>query len=394
MGQRVDAVRAKPRLAGLDVLRLVAILLVLGYHMSSPPETWSRGFRNCLVAWQRGGWVGVDLFFVLSGFLVSGLLFAEYKLRGHLSVGRFFTRRGWKIYPPFIALIAVTVIVYLVRGIPIGKLRLASELLFFQSYLPGLWSHTWSLAVEEHFYLLLPMVLVLVLRWNKGSRTPLKPVLFLAAGVGGSELTLRVLNWHYRPAYTHLTHHFASHLRLDSLFFGVAISYAYHFHTGRFVESLSPWRRWLIVGGTVLLTPAFIFQIETTPLMFTLGLTLFSLASGMLLVGVLLCNLPRSRFVVLMATIGAYSYSIYLWHMAVHWWGVSLVQRAWGTPLGFGAGAAVYLIGSLALGVVMAKAVEVPALRLRDQWFPPRARGPIEDQPNPPLQPTESARPR
>lgn len=53
--------------------------------------------------------MGVDLFFVLSGFLVSGLLFTEYRSRGHLGVGRFYIRRGWKIYPPFIALIAATV---------------------------------------------------------------------------------------------------------------------------------------------------------------------------------------------------------------------------------------------------------------------------------------------
>jgi peptidoglycan/LPS O-acetylase OafA/YrhL len=369
-------------LAGLDVLRLVAILLVLGRHLSPPPDTWPRAPRALLFAWQQGGWVGVDLFFVLSGFLVSGLLFTEYKSRGRLSIGRFYMRRGWKIYPPFFTLIAVTVIVHnLMYRFPVDRRSLVSELVFVQSYVPGLWNHTWSLAVEEHFYLLLPLVLSLILRLNKGSPTPLKPVLGLAVCIAAFVLFVRLLNWQYRPGYSHITHLFASHLRLDSLFFGVAISYAYHFHTRRFVESLSPWRPWLTIGGTVLLTPAFLFQLETTPFIYTVGLTLFYLGSGMLLVGALLSGLPRSGILVLMATLGAYSYSIYLWHMPMSEWGVPLVEWAFGTSLGFGVSTAVYLIGSLAFGVVMAKIVEVPALRLRDHWFPPRSRGPIEDQP-------------
>src|SRR5207244_3621789 len=102
---------------------------------------------------------------------------------GRLSVGRFYMRRGWKIYPPFFTLIAATVIVYnLIDGVPIPRRPLGSELVFIQSYFPGLWNHTWSLAVEEHFYLLLPLALVLIQRLNRDSPTPLKPILGLAAG--------------------------------------------------------------------------------------------------------------------------------------------------------------------------------------------------------------------
>ncbi len=391
-----DTVRARPRLVGLDLLRLLAIMLVLGRHMRPPPATLSGGWSSILLSWQRGGWVGVDLFFVLSGFLISGLLFAESKSRGRLSIARFYTRRGWKIYPPFFALIAITMIVNLIHGWPVVRWRvftwpLASELMFLQSYLPGLWNHTWSLAVEEHFYVLLPLVLLLVGRLNRGSSTPFKPVLSLAAGVAVLTLLLRLLNWYYRPVYSHLTHLFASHLRFDSLFFGVAISYAYHFHTKRFIESVSPWRRWLMVGGTLLLTPAFVFQLEATPFIYTVGLTLLFVGSGMLLVGILLCNFPRSRLVVFMATLGAYSYSIYLWHMPVNDWGVKLVERACGVSLGFGVRAAVYLIGSLAIGVVMAKILEMPALRLRDRLFPPNTAGAIEN--HPPAGAGEAAKP-
>ncbi len=435
----------KPRLIGLDVLRFVAIMLVLGAHLEPPPEPWQLGWRSILViwqchdarsilwTWQRGGWIGVDLFFVLSGFLISGLLFTEYKSRGTLSVGRFYLRRGWKIYPPFFVLIAATLISNLICGTPAVEFRqLLSELLFLQSYLPGLWGHTWSLAVEEHFYLLLPLALVLMRRLKRNSPTPFQPVLPLAACIAVSALVLRLVNWHNHPNFSNITHLFPSHLRFDSLFFGVAISYVYHFHTRWFVETLTPWRRWLIVGGALLLAPTFIWPLRTTPFIFTAGYTLCYFGSGLLLVGTLLCDVTRNGPIIgarggdhgpmvgeecaptsvkngllagasgfdgflaraagFMATLGAYSYSIYLWHLAVRLYGVQLIERACGVTPGLSVRAASYVIGSLLLGVLMAKIVELPALRLRNRWFPSLTSGPIEDQPIP-LAGTSPSRP-
>ena len=121
--------------------------------------------------------------------------------------------------------------------------------------------------------------------------------------------------------------------------------------------------------GILLLSPAFAFPLETTPLIFTVGFTLFYVGSGMLLVGVLLCDVPRSRPVVVLAALGASSYSIYLWHLTASDLGRLTVELVSGTWLGFGAGAAVYVIGSLFVGVVMAKAIEVPALRFEIDGF-------------------------
>lgn len=363
-------IRPKSRLVGLDLLRLLAIALVLGRHLWPVPEDWSGGWKVFLLTWQRGGWVGVDLFFVLSGFLVSGLLFTEYKSRGSLSIGRFYVRRGWKIYPPFFVLIAVTIWFKALAGSPVPWPPLLAEIFFVQSYFPGLWGYTWSLAVEEHFYLLLPLTLLLMLKLNKKSAEPLRPVLAFAVCVAFFALFLRLANAYYQPVYSHLTHLFASHLRIDSLFFGVAISYLYHYHTNKFVEIFSPWRRWLIIGGIILLGPAFIFELETTPFIYTVGLTIFYLGSGMLLVGILLSNIPDHPVLTGLAALGAYSYSIYLWHMPVNLWGVPLVNAIFGDSLGFGIRAAVYFIGSLVVGAAMSKIIEIPALRLRDYWFP------------------------
>jgi peptidoglycan/LPS O-acetylase OafA/YrhL len=377
MDSSTTKIKTRLRLIGLDLLRLLAIMLVLGRHMWPPPADWSEGWKVFLLTWQRGGWVGVDLFFVLSGFLVSGLLFSEYKLRSELSIRRFYTRRWWKIYPPFFVLIVTTIIVDLLYGLPISLNAVGAEIFFVQSYLPGLWGYTWSLAVEEHFYLILPLSLMLILRWRKNTLEPLRPILGMAALICGLALLLRLVNAHYHPVYSHLRHLFASHLRIDALFFGVSISYLYHFHTNRFVEVFYPVRKWLILGGILLLLPVFIFQLETTPLIYTIGLTIFYLGSGLILMGVLLSEIPENRPLRLLATLGSYSYSIYLWHMPFILWGVPLIDAVFGGLLGFGIRAIIYLVGALLLGIFMAKLIEVPALRLRDLWFPPSTKGPV-----------------
>jgi len=368
----------KPRQVGLDLLRFVAIFLVLGRHLWTPPESVPDGWQSVLLAWQRGGWIGVDLFFVLSGFLVSGLLFSEFKSHDQVSPARFYTRRAWKIYPPFLVVIGVTVLLHLVYSAPIPRSSLLSELLFLQSYVPGLWGHTWSLAVEEHFYLVLPVIVLLTLRLNRASPKPLKPILGLAGATALLTLFARVLNAWGNPSYSHITHLFPSHLRLDSLFFGVALAYVYHFHHERFVATLAPWRMALIFGGLSLLAPPFLVPLESSPFAFTMGLTLLYVGSGMLMAGVLLSDIPRNQFVLGLASLGAYSYSIYLWHLPVNVLGVPFIERLAGSPLGFGGRAGVYLVGSVLAGVLMARIIEVPALHLRDRWFPARARGPLD----------------
>src|SRR6266536_4891341 len=140
--------KLKTRNRNLDALRAVAILLVLGRHFGY--------FR----LWDQVGWAGVDLFFVLSGFLISGLLFAEWKQRGSIGIARFYVRRGLKIYPAFYAFLAMTAVAGSVwpgfTPAPLTRAHALAEMLFLQSYWMGIWGHTWSLAVEEHFYIALP----------------------------------------------------------------------------------------------------------------------------------------------------------------------------------------------------------------------------------------------
>jgi peptidoglycan/LPS O-acetylase OafA/YrhL len=165
----------------LDVLRGVAILLVVLHHLGVP-------------VFRTGGWIGVDLFFVLSGFLISGLLFREWKETGTINIGRFYARRGFKIYPAFWALMAVTLAVnYWTPGIPsfpVTGRSIMAELSFTQNYWRAIWGQTWSLAVEEHFYLLLPLLLWLLQRRDPKNPFRLLPTAFAVTAL--LELGLRV----------------------------------------------------------------------------------------------------------------------------------------------------------------------------------------------------------
>ena len=159
-----------PRNFNLDALRGIAIMLVVLFHLDVP-------------VFRTGGWIGVDLFFVLSGFLISGLLFREWTTTGTINIPRFYIRRGFKIYPPFYVLLAVTVAVNLVApGIPSFPVTVRTafaEATFTQNYFQGIWGQTWSLAVEEHFYLLLPVVLWFLQRRNDNNPFRLMPTLFM-----------------------------------------------------------------------------------------------------------------------------------------------------------------------------------------------------------------------
>src|SRR5215472_2350919 len=126
------------RIRQLDVLRGVAVVLVLGRHMGSVPLDVPFVTQSALHLWLHTGWIGVDLFFVLSGFLVSGLLFREYGRLGEVHAGRFLVRRGLRIYPAFYAFLLST-------SIAIGTLgnrQFFAEATFVQNYVPGLWDHT------------------------------------------------------------------------------------------------------------------------------------------------------------------------------------------------------------------------------------------------------------
>ncbi|MBL8189851.1 MAG: acyltransferase [Acidobacteria bacterium] len=265
------------RLLSLDVLRAVAVLLVLGRHMMSPPLEWAEGQRLIFKAWQRGGWVGVDLFFVLSGFLVSRLLFSEFQKYGQISAGHFYLRRGLKIYPAFYVLLAVSLMAKALLNAPPSLKSTLAEFFFVQNYFPGIWNHTWSLAVEEHFYLMLPLLLKCFVKFgNKPEpfRGLPKLILLVVVAILGGRLVSAYL-W----GYGHYSLQFQTHSRLDGLLIGVLIAWLYTFRHAWLCAAFSQVRHYLILTGSLLLSIAFVVSLDSSPLIYTLGFSVFALAS-------------------------------------------------------------------------------------------------------------------
>ena len=145
-----SATTATPRRLDLDVVRGLAIVLALGWHFSPSPS------GNVVVdalQWpgHRFGWAGVDLFFVLSGFLMGQLVLRERARTGRFDGRRFTARRALRLWPVLYVFLAVQAVL---GADPAGS-YLWQNALHVQNYAGTSLTHLWSLAVEEHFYLLL-----------------------------------------------------------------------------------------------------------------------------------------------------------------------------------------------------------------------------------------------
>ena len=364
----------------LDFLRFVAILLVIGAHplMSHDGLGIARPLADL---WQRFGWTGVDLFFVLSGFLIGGLLFRELQHDGSLDIGRFMLRRALKIWPAYFAMLGL-MFALLVRHYSFGYAArcLLPNLLHVQNYADMTYGpdgrplilfrvsivHTWSLAVEEHFYLLLPLLLQALRR-----RLHLLPAV-AACTICGC-LILRLPN----PAhpYTAERNLWPTHLRIDSLFVGVLLAWAYHVRPGL-------WRRWtanprlLLACGLVLISPMLAIDLYSR-FTYTIGFTL--LAAGYACILSACMAWSRTPFFASaparsMARAGTYSYSVYLLLMSVGRWPAAFAARHQHTAAGWLVVMTIYVLAAFAAGILLSKAIERPALALRDRRFPPPMR--------------------
>jgi peptidoglycan/LPS O-acetylase OafA/YrhL len=381
------------RSLSLDVLRAAAVLLVLGRHMNPPGEGEHWLVRSIAEVWIRGGWVGVDLFFVLSGFLIGGLLFQEHARHGTIHVGRFLTRRGFKIYPAFYVFLALTVVYLRIRygGYP-DRALILGDALFVQNYAVSLWHHTWSLAVEEHFYILLPALLAGLLRLHRRSvasgdclpsANPFRNLPWHFLAWAAILLAVRCVHAALRP-FDYFTHAFPTHLRMDSLMFGVLLAYGSTYHAEGMKAFVERFRALLAVAAGGLLLLPFLIELSH-PFMYTAGFTCCYLGSGALLLSVVHARYTLGRVWRGVAYLGAFSYSIYLWHLAVRLWGVSHLEQLLGVQFSFLAATAAYKLGSIAVGVAMAVVVEYPVLRIRDRLFPSRSKSATVDQESAPL---------
>jgi peptidoglycan/LPS O-acetylase OafA/YrhL len=370
----------RTRVFELDILRGFAILLVLGFHNPSLPGE-SGVLRPVEGVFHAIGWSGVDLFFVLSGFLIGGLLFAEIERSGRLNAKRFLTRRMLRIWPAYycLLLVAFARLVIQTHGdwtASVGAMWPGFTNIenFIQVPRPQLW----SLAIEEHFYVLLPLLLIVLLRLRSSNRG-IRLIPHICIGLVFGCLALRGL----LVLTTHVDVRRQTYLCIDALFFGVTLAYI-RSHRPELVARVSR-NRWLMPLALMMFVPALVGGTIRD----TIGYSSLYIGYALILIrfvyrgerSAVLNRFVVSRSAGLIAWIGTYSYAIYLWHYDTGWWGYVYGENV-GTALGL-PGAVVWLCHtalwftvSIFSAVLLTRLIEAPVMRLRERFFPAAANGP------------------
>jgi peptidoglycan/LPS O-acetylase OafA/YrhL len=366
-----------PRTPALDTLRALAITLVFAYHyrifVSGRPDL---GWISVI------GWVGVDLFFVLSGYLIGNQLFAALKRGEPLSLKSFYARRALRTWPAFwVVLAAYFMFPSVMGGRPPPPLW--SFLTFTQNFglQPGTaFSHAWSLCIEEQFYLALPLVVLAARR--VGSRR--SQAWLLLAGLLAVGITARAWLWsrHGLEAtgrmdgyYPHI--YYATLCRFDEFLPGIAVALLKNFHP-------QAWRKVQAHGQALLVAAiaavgAMLYGVHSHYyvdgvgygfFMTVFGYSLMAMAFALLLMAALSPTswLHRVR-IPGAATVALWSYSIYLTHKAV-----GFVVKGQAAPFGLSPLVVLLVTGvlSLAVGGALYWLVEKPFMALRQRHFPAR----------------------
>jgi peptidoglycan/LPS O-acetylase OafA/YrhL len=344
------------RLPGLDLLRAIAIVWVMLFH------AWIVGGLSYPLQYVADyGWMGVDLFFVLSGYLIGYQLLKPLSLDEPLRLGEFYRRRAYRILPAFLTVLAVYVLFPGWREAPGLQpvwqfLTFTLNLLIDYAGHPA-FSHAWSLCVEEQFYLVFPLLAWMLARRRSFATTMCVSVVIVIGGM----LLRAYASWHdmdylqtiYYPTYT----------RLDGLLAGVLLA-AIQAYRAPWWHALQARANQLAIAGLVVVGGAiwlFRHRLAFTPSVF--GFPLLSLGLAML-VCVAAGRQSFGRWHVPGAGwIAAISYSLYLSHkLAMH--ATATLLASWPAihgPLAF----AIQAMAILGLGVLLHVGVERPFLRLR-----------------------------
>jgi peptidoglycan/LPS O-acetylase OafA/YrhL len=314
------------RLRPLDGVRALAVLAVLGAHAGIP--------------FLPGGFVGVDVFFVLSGFLITSLLYAELAATGRIDLGGFWTRRARRLLPAALVMI-VAVLAARPLFVPDSVVALRRDAIaaalwsgnwrwalqgtdyFALGGTPSPLQHTWSLAVEEQFYVVWPLLL-LACRAMKGRRL----LAFSLAGVAASAVATYVLARVASPGRVY----FGTDTRAQELLVGAAVAallastwrWRVANPLGRRSPQLAghPWLPLLLSACGLAALAGIATTADGAPSEFRDGLLLLTaLAAAALVAGAVLDSghaVARFLSTRLLVGIGRISYGLYLWHWPVY----------------------------------------------------------------------------
>jgi peptidoglycan/LPS O-acetylase OafA/YrhL len=249
----------------------------------------------------------------------------------------------------------------------VPRLRdVAGEVLFLQNYIGALSNHTWSLAVEEHFYIAIALLLSLLLRWDNSQ--PFRYFAWSCCAVFASCLLVRIASAHLFSAFSWRLHVYGTHLRIDSLAFGSLVGYLWHFHDLKRKINWVP-TPVLVFVGVLLISPSFASRLGESRFLQTFGFTLIYLGAGLFLLAGLRFQNHQSPVCKCLASMGAYSYSIYLWHMVVNATAFACFAP-FANTWNYAAYVISYIVGALLFGYIMHRLIEAPSLAIRDRFFP------------------------
>jgi peptidoglycan/LPS O-acetylase OafA/YrhL len=354
------------RLPGLDLLRSIAIVWVMLFH------SFLVGGLGADFAWlSRYGWAGVDIFFVLSGFLIGTQVFRPLQRGEPMRYGDFYARRAWRILPAFAVVLALYACVPDWREAPglqpWWQFATFTVNLLIDYERNQAFSHAWSLCVEEHFYLVFPLLAYALTRRASALRGVAVWVAMVALGIAlRSAVWLHDAaadpsrNWFIEDIY------YPTWMRADGLLVGVMLA-ALRVHRPQ------AWARWqehanlCLIGGLATCALAlWLFRDRTGLLANSIGWPVLSSGIGLLVVaGADRRSLVGRWSVPGAGWIAAISYSLYLSHkIAFHLVQVKLV------PLLPEVGAlrfAAYALAAFAGGAALHYLVERPCLRWRDR---------------------------
>lgn len=378
------------RLHGLDTLRSAAILSVILYHVSG------FGGENKLPGWfdpiAQYLWIGVDLFFVLSGYLIGSQLLRPYLKGEKPSLWKFYSNRMYRILPAYLAVLALYEFVPQWRELPAlapaWTFLTFTRNLLFERYTAHAFSHAWSLCVEEHFYLLLPLILVAVMRRPSARKTV---IVFAAFVVAGMALRAFILFYRLRPLagseqgfgvdYLYLIY-YPTYSHFDGLMVGVAMAAIKSFRPGWWAALARRGHLQTLAGIGLLAAslPLFKDRYESasgiTAVGDVIGFPVLSLGLGLLVASAMsqygLLSRLRVPGAKLIATL---AYSLYLTqkemiHLVSAWFPVLDQLGGWQWLL-------VYSVCSFGVAAALYLCVERPFLLLRDR----RAKLPPVEEP-------------
>jgi peptidoglycan/LPS O-acetylase OafA/YrhL len=354
------------RLPGLDLLRAIAIAMVLLSHYN--------GFvaqASIFGVIGQAGWAGVDLFFVLSGYLIGNQLLAPAARGEPLSLKAFFARRLLRTLPNYYA---VLVIYLLLPHSPIWGKTMApvwNFLTFTQNF--GMmygqtFTHSWSLCIEEQFYLLLPLA-VLALVGSRRSPWLLWGAMVAAIAAGMTARGMAFTNGQEAfaaPVY------YATWARFDELLPGVAIAMLKNFHPA-FFGRIQRHANALFVAGLAAAVAVLYGVLNEAPTVFlanTFGFSLVAMSFALLTCAALSPSCLLNRFRIPgAASLALWSYAVYLVHKPVF-----MALRPELVKHGIDPGAPLTIVTVMAVGVfggwVLYRLVETPFMRLRARWYP------------------------